>query len=139
MPTTQYSAKRLSRGPMMANGRASHPPDAGSRFRSQRFSSSTRTDSCARRSIWTSRLCLRRWVFFPLWANQRVTMSHAVENAIDLSCTFAADQGPLASDVATGATVVLRQRDVEALAHDPRLEGVGLAFFDLMGITDGCL
>ena len=76
-------------------------------------------------------------------------MSHAVENAIDLSCTFAADlhsllrdaadQGPLASDVATGATVVLRQRDVEALAHDQRLEGVGLAFFDLMGITDGCL
>ena len=76
-------------------------------------------------------------------------MSHAVENAIDLSGTFAADlhsllrdaadQGPLASDVATGATVVLRQRDVEALAHDPRLEGVGLAFFDLMGITDGCL
>ena len=76
-------------------------------------------------------------------------MSHAVENAIDLSGTFtadlhsllrdAADQGPLASDVATGATVVLRQRDVEALAHDQRLEGVGLAFFDLMGITDGCL
>ena len=76
-------------------------------------------------------------------------MSHAVENAIDLSGTFGADlhgllrdaveQGPLASDVSTGATVVLRQRDVEALAHDPRLEGVGLAFFDLMGITDGCL
>jgi hypothetical protein len=78
-----------------------------------------------------------------------VTTNQAVENAIDLSGTFGADlhsllrgalqQGPLASDVSTGATVVLRQRDVEALAHDQRLEGIGLALFDLMGITDGCL
>ena len=78
-----------------------------------------------------------------------VTMNHAVENAIDLTGTFTADlhsllrdaveQGPLASDVSTGATVVLRQRDVEALAHDQRLEGTGLALFDMMGITDGCL
>ncbi len=76
-------------------------------------------------------------------------MNHAVENVIDLSGTFAADlhsllrgaveQGPLASDVSTGATVVLRQGDVEALAHDQRLEGIGLALFDMMGITDGCL
>ena len=76
-------------------------------------------------------------------------MNHAVENAIDLTGTFradlhrllrdAAEQGPLASDVSTGATVVLRQRDVEALAHDQRLEGTGLALFDMMGITDGCL
>jgi cytochrome P450 len=76
-------------------------------------------------------------------------MNHAVENAIDLTGTFAAglhgllrdavEQGPLASDVSTGATVVLRQRDVEALAHDPRLEGTGLALFDMMGITDGYL
>jgi cytochrome P450 len=76
-------------------------------------------------------------------------MNHAVENAIDLTGTFAAglhsllrdavEQGPLASDVSTGATVVLRQRDVEALAHDHRLEGTGLALFDMMGITDGYL
>ena len=76
-------------------------------------------------------------------------MNHAVENAIDLTGTFAADlhgllrdaveQGPLASDVSTAATVVLRQRDVEALAHDQRLEGTGLALFDMMGITDGRL
>jgi cytochrome P450 len=76
-------------------------------------------------------------------------MEHAVDNAIDLTGTYAADlhsllrdaveQGPLASDVSTGATVVLRQRDVEALAHDQRLEGIGLALFDMMGITDGCL
>ena len=44
-----------------------------------------------------------------------------------------------AIDVSTGSTVVLRQRDVEALAHDQRLEGTGLAFFDMMGITDGPL
>jgi cytochrome P450 len=42
-------------------------------------------------------------------------------------------------DVATGATIVLRQRDLEALAHDQRLEGIGLALFDMMGITDGRL
>ena len=51
---------------------------------------------------------------------------------IDLTGTFADDlramlreaveQGPLATDETTGSTVVLRQRDVEALAHDPRLD-----------------
>jgi cytochrome P450 len=68
---------------------------------------------------------------------------------LDLSGSFAADlhevlreaaaQGPLATDTATGATVVLRQHDVEALAHDQRLEGIGLTLFDMMGITDGPL
>lgn len=71
------------------------------------------------------------------------------KTSVDLIGTFAADlhsmlrdaaeQGPLAFDVSTGATVVLRQRDVEALAHDQRLEGTGLAFFDMMGITNGPL
>jgi hypothetical protein len=68
---------------------------------------------------------------------------------VDLSGSFAANlhtvlaeaaaQGPLATDIATGATVVMRQRDVEALAHDPRLEGIGLMLFDMMGITEGPL
>ena len=72
-----------------------------------------------------------------------------MDTSVDLTRTFAEDlhtvlheaaqQGPLAVDVATGATVVLRQRDLEALAHDQRLEGVGLAFFDMMGISDGPL
>jgi cytochrome P450 len=72
-----------------------------------------------------------------------------VEASVDLTGHFAGDlhgvlseaaqQGPLAVDVATGATVVLRQRDLEALAHDQRLEGIGLALFDMMGITDGPL
>ena len=68
---------------------------------------------------------------------------------IDLTSTFGADlhemlreaarQGPLATDEITGSKVVLRQHDVEALAHDPRLEGIGLTLFDLMAITDGPL
>ena len=50
-----------------------------------------------------------------------------------------AQRGPLATDTLTGATVVLRQRDVEALAHDPRVSGIGLLLFDMMGIADGPL
>jgi cytochrome P450 len=69
--------------------------------------------------------------------------------SVDLIYTFdgtlhhvlrdAARQGPLATDATTGATIALRQRDVDQLAHDPRLRGVGLTFFDLMEITDGPL
>ncbi len=51
----------------------------------------------------------------------------------------AADNGPLALDEMTGATVVLRQRDLETLVHDQRLNGIGLALFDMMGIADGPL
>ncbi|MCZ8379794.1 cytochrome P450 [Mycobacterium sp. CPCC 205372] len=51
----------------------------------------------------------------------------------------AAQHGPLATDEVTGATVVLRHDDVESLAHDPRLNGIGLTLFDVMGITDGPL
>jgi len=68
---------------------------------------------------------------------------------IDLTGTFASDlhpmlhdaatQGPLATDQMTAATVVLRQRDLDALAHDQRLVGIGLSLFDMMGITQGPL
>lgn len=51
----------------------------------------------------------------------------------------AARHGPLARDEMTGAVVALRQRDVELLAHDQRLNGIGLALFDMMGITEGPL
>ena len=51
----------------------------------------------------------------------------------------ASDAGPLASEAASGTTIVLRHADIEALARDHRLAGVGLTFFDLMGITDGPL
>jgi cytochrome P450 len=72
-----------------------------------------------------------------------------VKSSVDLTGNFAgnlhgvlreaAQRGPLATDVATGATVVLRQPDLEALAHDQRLQGIGLAMFDMMGISDGPL
>ena len=68
---------------------------------------------------------------------------------VDLSGNFAGDlhgvlreaarNGPLATDEMTGATVVLRQADVETLAHDQRLPGIGLSLFDMMGISDGPL
>jgi len=51
----------------------------------------------------------------------------------------AARRGPLATDTLTGAVIVLRQQDVEALSRDPRLQGIGLLVFDLLGITDGPL
>jgi cytochrome P450 len=51
----------------------------------------------------------------------------------------AAQQGPLATDTLTGATIVLRQRDVETLSRDPRVHGIGLLLFDMMGITGGPL
>ncbi|AGB23400.1 cytochrome P450 [Mycobacterium sp. JS623] len=76
-------------------------------------------------------------------------MTSSVLTPIDLSRSFSADlhgmlreaaaQGPLATDIDTGATIVLRQHDVETLAHDPRLEGIGLILFDMMGIADGPL
>lgn len=69
--------------------------------------------------------------------------------SVDLSGSFSADlhevvrdaasQGPLATDQLTGATVVLRQADLEKLAHDQRLAGIGLTLFDMMGIDDGPL
>ncbi len=61
--------------------------------------------------------------------------------ALDLHSVLAeaAARGPLATDIATGATVVLRQHDVDTLAHDPRLEGIGLMLFDMMDIAEGPL
>lgn len=75
-------------------------------------------------------------------------MDTKVLTPVDLTGSFtqlhsvlrdAAREGPLATDIVTGATVVLRQNDVETLAHDPRLNGIGLTLFDMMGITDGPL
>ena len=70
-------------------------------------------------------------------------------NVVDLTNSFttdlhgvlraAATASPLATDEVTGATVVLRHGDVDALAHDSRLNGIGLTLFDVMGITDGPL
>ncbi len=50
-----------------------------------------------------------------------------------------AAEGPTDVDDVTGATIVFRYEDIDRLARDRRLAGVGLTFFDLMGITDGPL
>jgi unspecific monooxygenase len=42
--------------------------------------------------------------------------------------------GPVAQDEATGALVVFGYDEINALAHDRRMAGVGLTWFDLMGI-----
>ncbi len=76
-------------------------------------------------------------------------MKPELKTSVDVSGSFAADlhevlreaavRGPLATDEMTGATVVLRQGDLEKLAHDHRLLGIGLTLFDMMGIADGPL
>jgi cytochrome P450 len=50
----------------------------------------------------------------------------------------AAAEGPTAID-ATGGLHLLRYRDIEHILNEPRLRGVGLFLFDLMGITEGPL
>ncbi len=49
------------------------------------------------------------------------------------------EAGPSGIDSMSGAVVVFRYADVEALAHDPRLAGIGLSLFDLLGVPDGHL
>jgi cytochrome P450 len=51
----------------------------------------------------------------------------------------AAAVGPTVIDEASGAVIVLRYREVERLLTDPRLKGVGLTFFDALGINEGPL
>jgi len=68
-----------------------------------------------------------------------VDLTESFTSALHGVLREAANEGPLAADMVTGATVVLRHDDVETLAHDPRLNGIGLTLFDMMGITDGPL
>src|SRR6476659_8338096 len=68
---------------------------------------------------------------------------------LDIATTFDDDlhaalrhhaaDGPTATDGVTGATIVFRYEDIDRLTRDRRLAGVGLTFFDLMGIEDGPL
>ncbi|MDT5010180.1 MAG: hypothetical protein QOH57_1797 [Mycobacterium sp.] len=88
----------------------------------------------------------------PMWSRRAAQCGTGVvmmSTTVDLSGSFTSDlhgvlrdaarHGPLAIDEMTGATVVLRQADVEMLAHDHRLSGIGLALFDMMGIAEGPL
>ena len=60
-------------------------------------------------------------------------------DGLHVALRAASEQAPTTIDAMSGAIVVLRHGDVEALAHDRRLAGVGLAMFDLMGIENGPL
>lgn len=51
----------------------------------------------------------------------------------------AAAAGPTAVDGQSGAVYVLRHDDIERLARDRRLAGIGLAVFDAAGVPDGTL
>ena len=51
----------------------------------------------------------------------------------------AASRGATAIDEATGMIYLLRHRDIERLLNEPRVHGVGLSFFDAMGIAGGPL
>ena len=46
---------------------------------------------------------------------------------------------PTAISAESGAVVALEYTEIERLAHDQRVAGVGLSFFDFMGIQDGPL
>jgi len=68
-----------------------------------------------------------------------ISLRTAIGDDMHDALRSAAGQGPVATEGETGATLVLRHADVEALARDHRLNGVGLTFFDFMGISDGPL
>ena len=68
-----------------------------------------------------------------------VDFSASLGDELHANLRMAAAAGPTTIDEASGAVVALRYADIEALARDHRLNGVGLAFFDFMGITDGPL
>ena len=63
----------------------------------------------------------------------------AADDSLHEALRVAREASPTAIDAGTGAVFVLRYREVERLAHDPSLVGVGLTIFDLMGIDDGPL
>jgi len=66
-------------------------------------------------------------------------LHRAVDDSLHVDLARARTTSPTAIDADTGAVVVLRHAEVEHLAHDPRVIGVGLSFFDFMGIDDGPL
>src|SRR6478609_1721242 len=68
-----------------------------------------------------------------------VTIGEPMGDELHDALTVARRDHRTATDPVTGATIVLRYDDCEQLAHDRRLEGVGLRLFDLLGVGDGPL
>jgi cytochrome P450 len=65
--------------------------------------------------------------------------SSAADCSVHIELRAAREASPTAIDADTGAVVVLRYDEVERLAHDPRLVGIGLTIFDFLGVEDGPL
>lgn len=63
----------------------------------------------------------------------------AADPSMHAELRAAREASPTAIDADSGAVVVLRYAEVERLAHDPAMVGVGLTIFDLLGIEDGPL
>jgi cytochrome P450 len=68
-----------------------------------------------------------------------VDLTSPMGDELHAALRAAAQQGPTANDAVSGARIVLHYDDVQRLAHDSRVAGVGLAVFDLLGIGDGPL
>jgi cytochrome P450 len=66
-----------------------------------------------------------------------VDLSNVCGDELHVLLREAAIAGPTALDEASGATYVMRHADVERLAHDRRVAGIGLVLFDLCGVPDG--
>jgi cytochrome P450 len=63
----------------------------------------------------------------------------AIDDSMHSVLRAAADAAPTVVDAAPGATIVLHHADVERLAFDHALAGVGLSFFDLLEVPEGSL
>lgn len=68
-----------------------------------------------------------------------VVESSVFDDSMHAKLRAARVASPTAIDAMTGAVVVLSYDEVEHLAHDPRVAGVGMSFFDFMGIGDTSL
>jgi cytochrome P450 len=66
-------------------------------------------------------------------------VTSAFDDSMHAMLAAARAEAATAISVESGAVVVLRYGEIEHLAHDPRVAGVGLSFFDFMGIGDGPL
>jgi len=67
------------------------------------------------------------------------TVEYQVDDTMHDLYRGAREAGPAAIDARTGALVALRYDEVERLSHDPRLAGIGLSLFDMLGIGEGPL
>jgi cytochrome P450 len=68
-----------------------------------------------------------------------MVVTDVVGDELHAALRAAAEAGPTAIDERSGATYILHHDDIERLARDRRLAGIGLALFDLAEVPDGPL